>query len=194
MNDAQPQPRLAAQRRRRLLAFLLGNAIGGAVVLLLWGLLMRRERLPELTRATLTAAEERWAQHGPKSYDLAIQLKGARPGTFEVEVREGTVTHMTRNGIAPARRETWEVWTVPGMFDTIEADWSKRDDVAQGFATPPGSQLVQLADFDAALGYPKRYYRMIPGTNLDVFWEVTQFRTANGPSDASPDERTKDKP
>src|SRR5262245_9462723 len=56
------------------------------------------ERLPELTEETLEAASARWETNGPASYDMDIELRGARPGTVHVEVRDRKVTAQTRDG------------------------------------------------------------------------------------------------
>src|SRR5689334_8267237 len=45
------------------------------------------ERIPPLTEAALSNAQKLWQQNGPVSYDMDIELRGARPGSVQVSVR-----------------------------------------------------------------------------------------------------------
>lgn len=134
-----------------------------------------RARTPLLTEAALQAARQRWSRHGPDSYELDLEIHGRQPGRVHLEVANGRVIKMTRDGVTPRRKITWEAWTVPGQFDTIELELSKAADPARGFGAPAGSQLVQRAEFDPRWGYPRLYQRMIMGTALEIDWTVTRF-------------------
>jgi hypothetical protein len=122
---------------------------------------MFRDTTPELTAADFAAAQQRWDQRAPKSYDLDLTIEGNRPGPVHVEVRDGQVTHMTRDGVEPKQRRTWDVWSVPGMFETIELELDKAGNPVEGFQAPPGSRMVQRALFDRQYGYPAKYHRII---------------------------------
>ncbi len=172
-----------------------GRLIAGIVLGLLVGIVVSaavlfislRDTTPALTPAALAAAEERWEQHGPASYDLDLTLEGNRPGTVHVEVRDGQVTRMTRDGVEPKQQRTWAVWSVPGQFETIEQELEKTGDPAAGFQAPAGSRLVQRARFDPQYGYPATYHRIVLGSNLELRWQVTRFvpLADTGPADHS---------
>ena len=150
-------------------------ALGGAVVLAVLMAIGRRDRMPELTPESLRAAQQRWEERGPASYDLDVTLSGSQSGEIHIEVRGGAASAMTRNGIVPVQRRTWDYWTVPGQFDTIADEIRMARDPAHGFPAPPGSQVRQRAEFDPQFGYPRRYHRLVLGTQLEIAWEVTRF-------------------
>src|SRR5262245_54117588 len=76
-----------------------------------------RPREQRLTESEFEAAQARWDKHGPKDYNLDLELAGNRPGKIHIEVRDGEATHMTRDGVEPMQRRVWYYWTVPGQFD-----------------------------------------------------------------------------
>jgi hypothetical protein len=163
--------------------FAIGVALGllAGVGLMLVAIAIFRDPTPELTVADYEAAVRRWDAHGPGSYDLDLDLEGNRPGKIHVEVRQGKITHMTRDGIEPRQKRTWEYWSVPGQLDTIGQELEKAGNPAEGFQTPPGSRMVQRAVFDPQYGYPIRYQRIILGSNLEIRWQVTRFVPRDGP-------------
>jgi hypothetical protein len=150
---------------------LLATVLVAAVVLFL----TQRQTTPQLTRAALDAAVSRWEANGPANYNLDLVLQGARPGPIHVEVREGKVTQMTRDGVVPSQRRTWEYWTVPGQLDTIGEELDKAEDPQGSFGTPGRGNVVQRAVFDEQFGYPRKYSRIVLGTPLEVRWEITRF-------------------
>ncbi len=156
-----------------------GAALGTCAALLAaLGLIWWRAppRLPDLTENALRSAIQRWDESGPDSYRLLLELKGRQPGTIEIEVHEGEVTHFTRDGVVPRQRRTWEYWTVPNQLATIEQDWDSAHDPHGGFGAPPGTRVVQRAEFDARWGFPRQYQRFVLGTPFDVVWEITEFQ------------------
>ena len=52
------------------------------------------------------------------SYNIDLKLGGKTPGTVHVEVRNHEVTAMTRDGVTPSQRRTWDYWSVPEQFET----------------------------------------------------------------------------
>src|SRR4051794_25609342 len=90
---------------------LLGVVVAGVVYL------ASRPRTTQLTEATLKAAMQKWDRHGPKDYNLDLEVTGNRGGKIHVEVRAGEVTRMTRDGFQPTQKRTWDYWSVPGQFD-----------------------------------------------------------------------------
>ena len=172
------QPSLR-RRNGRLRALVVGAGLGlvvAALVGLAFAFWIGRNPLPLITRDDLEAAIERWEQHGPASYDIDLMVDGAWPGPVHVEVRDGEVTAMTRNGVTPSQQRTWVYWTVPELFETIRTDFDSSE-ADQPFGAPAGSETTMRAEFDPELGYPKKYQRqvLVRAHNLDVQWEVTRF-------------------
>lgn len=163
--------------RRRLAPLVIGIGAGCFLTLLvlLAILFWTRERTPRLTEADLNAATSRWDQHGPSNYDLELELTGNRPGKIQLEVRHGEVTRMTRDGVQPTQKRTWDYWSVPGQFDTIAQELEMARDPAASFKTPQATQMFQWAAFDPKYGYPARYDRVVLGTDFEIHWQVTRF-------------------
>ena len=110
--------------------------------------------LPVITRADLATAEARWQKQGPASYSMDLMIGGRRPGPVHIEVRDGKVTRMTRDGVTPSQPRTWEYWTVPEQFETIRQDFDSAE-TAGGFGAAPGTQTILKAEFDPQYGYPR---------------------------------------
>lgn len=62
------------------------------------------------------------------------------------------------------------------MFGTIRRDLQNVEAVANGTATESTPQLELRGKFHSQYGYPEKYYRHQWGTNMDVTWDVTEFR------------------
>jgi hypothetical protein len=133
------------------------------------------ERLPELTVEHLEAAEKLWAAEGPMSYDLDLVIEGAQPGVVHVEVRDGVTTAMQRDGLAPSQRRVWDVWAVPGMFETIERELQLAEDPEHEMDASAGASVDLRAEFDPKFGYPARFHRIVFGGGPEVYWRVTSF-------------------
>lgn len=132
------------------------------------------ESVPELTEVSLEQAMARWDKSGPMSYDMDIELRGARPGNVHVEVRNREVVAETRDGREPGRW-TWKTWSVPGMFDTLTQDLQIAEDPEQQIQAAKGTKWRLRCEFDAQFGYPLRYHRLVTG-GPEVFWQVTKFQ------------------
>lgn len=166
-------------RRRVGLSARIGRAacIGGAALALALILvtLLLRNRLPPLSVADLEQAERRWQAARVEDYDMDVKVSGRQPSDYHVEVRGGKPVTLLRNGVVP-RRGMWDVWTVPGIFVTLHEELELATEPAGPFGSPPGTQVVQRAEFDARYGYPKKYHRIVMGTPLETEWEVLRFR------------------
>ena len=175
----ESEPGESPPRSRRRLSARIARALGLAGVLcgiaFLTVMLLARNRLPPLTAAELEQAERRWQVAGIENYDMDVKVSGRQPSSFHVEVRKGKPVSLTRNGVAP-RRGMWDVWTVPGLFDTLHQELELAADPAGPFDSPPGTQVVQRVMFDERHGFPKKYQRIVMGTPLEVAWEVQRFR------------------
>ena len=143
----------------------LGAALGLAAALAV--LVATRRSLPSLSAKSLREAEKTWNAAGARDYTIEIEVRGAQPAIYAVEVKDGEAISGSRNGIAFTRRRSWETWSVPGMFETLASD------VATLEENP--SQLVVRCQFDPKYGYPAKYERIQMGTGLQVSWEVTKF-------------------
>jgi hypothetical protein len=126
-----------------------------------------RSSLPRLSGRSLHVAEQTWQAAKVRDYKIEIDVRGAQPAIYAVEVKDGEPISGSRNGIAFTRRRSWETWSVPGMFETLASDVASLDE------NP--SQLVVRCQFDPRYGYPAKYERIQMGTGLQVSWEVTKF-------------------
>lgn len=178
---SEDDPYPAAPRRNtrpsRPAPLVLGVGLGVAVALvaILAYAMLKRHNVPRLTESDFQAAVKRWETGGPASYDLDLVLTGNRPGKIHVEVRDGEVVRMTRDGVEPEQQRTWYYWSVPGQFDTIEQELEMARDPAASFKSPQATQMVIWAEFDPKFGYPLSYDRVVLGTNYEIHWKVTRF-------------------
>lgn len=173
---------LPPPRRPRIGPLMVGM-VGGLLVTiaaLTAVLLATRNRTPQLTEEALQAAIARWDARKLQDYDLDIELGGNRPGEIHVEVRGGQVAHMTRDGVEPRQKRTWAVWSVPGMFDTLEQELDNARRPADAFQAKGASQMVLWAEFDPEWGYPRKYDRVVLGADFEVHWKVTRFEPKPG--------------
>jgi uncharacterized protein DUF6174 len=136
---------------------------------------IRSAAVPELTDAALEAAEKLWDTNGPASYDMEIEIGGVQAGTVQIEVRNKEVTAMQRDGITPKQRRTWDVWSVPGMFEMIERELQLAADPEHEMQAASGTKLRLLCEFDPKLGYPRQFQRIVYGGGPDVFWRTVKF-------------------
>lgn len=154
--------------------------VGLILVGILFGLIVFLQvfvarRIPELTESRLEAAEQRWEADGPDSYDMDLELRGARPGDVHVEVRGGQTVAMTRDGQTPSQRRTWSVWSVPGQFETIERELELAADPEHEMQAAAGTRLRLHAEFDPQYGFPRQFHRIVYGGGPEVYWRVTRF-------------------
>lgn len=168
-------PSHGSDAQRLLLGVIAGVVAGLALVV---GLMvaMRPAPLPALTDESLAAARAKWESQGPKSYDLELVIRGREPGKVVAEVRNGEVTRLTRDGREPDQRRTWQYWSVPAQFDTLDEELADVHKAASGFADSKNVQTRLEAQFDPRFGYPAKYRRIVIGNNLSMSWEVTRFK------------------
>jgi hypothetical protein len=152
---------------------LLAAVVGVAVSLQLFV----ANRIPDLTAEALDDAESRWQDRGPASYDVDFEIRGAQPGDVHVEVRDGEVVAMSRNGVTPKQPRTWAYWSVPGRFEEIVREIELAEDPEHEMNANAGTRILLRCDFDPALGYPRTFHRMIFGGGPEVYWHVTRFES-----------------
>jgi hypothetical protein len=137
---------------------------------------VRHRAAPQpLTQEAYEAAVRRWEQYGPPNYDLDLELTEKRVGAVHVEVRDGEVVRMTRDGVQPSQKRTWDVWSVPGQLETIGQELEMAQRPAESFGVRGATQVVMWADFDARYGYPRQYDRVVLGADVEVHWKITRF-------------------
>lgn len=161
---SQLPTRMAGKRLRQLRAALLGVLAGLALALGVAFYL--RRSLPPLTATALAEAKVRWSALAPPNYRLEVVVSGAQPAVYAVEVQDGRAVAASRNRIPLKQPRTWETWTVPGMFGTLESD-------VQSLAE--GDSLVVRCQFHPEYGYPAKYESFRASTRHQVDWEVTRF-------------------
>jgi hypothetical protein len=149
--------------------------IGGLACVSLFLEYFVAHRLPPLSEATLDVAEKLWAEKKPASYILDLEIRGAEPGPVHLEVRNGEVVAMQRNGITPDQRRVWDVWTVPGQFETLEREMQLAADPVHQMDASAGTRLSLQCEFDPRYGFPLEYHRLVYGGGPEVYWRTTKF-------------------
>ena len=129
-----------------------------------------------MSKADFEAAIARWEANRPADYQMTVEVGGRQTGTMQVVVKDHEPVRVKREGAAVAEH-TWEYWTVDGLFEIIRTDLAGLDQPERAFGTADVSQLVQQAEFDAELGYPRRYRRAVLTTGDSIEWTITEFNT-----------------
>ena len=173
VGDAKDDVDLVRRLPRSTTLFVLGSLAFAIVSLVLAVEFFVVERIPLLTEVELESAKKRWQEHGPVSYEMDIELRGAQPGRVQVKVQNRVVTAETRDGRIP-KEHTWETWSVVGMFNTLETDMEIAENPQQVVQAPPGTTWQLRCEFDPQLGIPRRYHRLASG-GPEVYWRVTRF-------------------
>jgi hypothetical protein len=173
--DEEFEARGGPSRRLRRIAVSIGCVVAGIVGgLIVLGLTSRQRPPPAMTAGDFEAAVRRWEAKGPANYEMEVNVSGRQSGTMQVVVKDGEPVSVRREG-TPVAEHTWEYWTVEGLFEIIRTDLEGLDQPERAFGTKDVSQLVQQAEFDAELGYPRRYRRAVLTTGDAIEWEVREF-------------------
>jgi hypothetical protein len=174
--DDESQPERKPSRRLRRIAVTIGCIVLGIVCgLVVFGLTSFRRPPPAMSAADFEDAVARWKQNGPANYEMVLEVSGRQSGTMRVVVKDRQAVSITRGSVS-IPRHTWEYWTVGGLLEVIRTDLEGLDQPERAFGTPDVSQLVQQAEFDEALGYPRRYRRAVLSTGDAIEWEVVEFK------------------
>lgn len=167
MSDDIAKQTATAQQRLRVIKVVFFGALAAIAVALAVLLFFRQAAMPDLSRARLETAQERWAGAALHDYDIAIEVVGPQTSRYEVEVRDGEAVSAMRNGTPLTQMRTWNTWSVPGMFGTVLSDVESLEAKSRA--------LVVRCEFDARYGYPARYQRIELGGGIEVTWRVTHF-------------------
>lgn len=122
----------------------------------------------------LEVAEQRWREHGPRSYTMELVVNSARTVVHRIEVHEGQVVSMTTDG-AEVPRRVWSQWTVEGLFDFLGQELSNATNSQRVYGISNPSHVVIRASFDPATGYPHHFTRFVVGRKTSIQWEVQRF-------------------
>lgn len=167
--NLSPAPAKAAIAWQMRLAPPIFSLIAGVSIGFICWALWQRDTTPALDDAALAKARQHWKAANIQNYSVTIRVEGNQPATYRVWVENGNAVKAERNGNALRQVRTFETWSVPGMFGTIERDLTEN--------SRPGNanRLVLRARFDSQTGLPRRYRRLAYSGGGDVDWEVTQF-------------------
>ena len=131
---------------------------------------------PPLTDEAWQTAWDRWQEHGSDDYRLELQVEGASESRVAIEVRDGVAASLAIDGQQPRRTQSWDYWTVPGIFDVMRTDLDHAQNPRQAFGVDDPGQVVLQAEFDAERGYPIRYRRVVMGGRGGVQWDVVRLK------------------
>lgn len=167
MNETPPAANHAS-RLPVLIGFLIVLGAVGAIFFF-------RADLQSVDRRRLDEARARWTEHGPKSYDLEVVVKGLQDAIYEVRVRDGVVAEAFRNQVPLKQERTFETWSVPGMFGTMESDVETLEFALANPTNPKRIMLTLKAKFDEKTGLPLEYLRSEWQSKIEVSWKVSRF-------------------
>jgi hypothetical protein len=192
--NASETPSKSLRRGRRLpLPWLVAGIALGIVLSgigsLLWMAWTASPADPPVTVERLEAAQRRWQENGPASYNLHVRLSGTRQAEIHLEVRNHRVVAMRYNGQTPSQRRVWETWTVPSQFEMIATDLENAHNRPwESFGVEEASQVVLRAQFDPQFGLPSLYERLVLGGSGDIRWEIVGFQPldSNTPRKGAP--------
>jgi hypothetical protein len=138
-------------------------------------LMLSCSRLPALTPAALSDAEQRWKANAPAAYRLSLEMSGDRveTGLFEVEVRSGSIVSLRRNGMI-VRAAEGQDYTMEGLFRMLAQELSLAEKPAM-LGAPPGYSVYPTARFDDASGRLIRYRRTVGGASNSIEVKVLEF-------------------
>ena len=146
---------------------LLGGLVAGLLV-------MRGDAAPELEAKDLAAAQQRWTENGPASYQITLQMGGALSDTRRIVVRGHQVVEMTIND-RPASESSWSFWSVDGMLKFLADEIRNKENPIPGMGVSDPRQIILRARFDPDLGYPIYFLRHLLGRQQGTEWEVVAF-------------------
>ncbi len=153
----------------------IGSVVG--LVVMVWLIVfLNRGQLPIMQPAELKAAEQRWHERGPSSYNMELEGSFGSKGHTHIEVRNGEVTSMTLDG-RPSRRRLWNLWSVSGLFEFIETDLRRNTEAASHERGPLPEPVLQQAQFDPDLGLPRAYQRTELDSGQSGGWRIVKFES-----------------
>jgi len=140
--------------------------IAGIVI----ALVSLREPMDTLSVESLEAARQRWRAAGMAVYEITYRMHGS---VYAVQWRDGRVTKATVNDLPPTTPDL-NVYSVSGLFDTLEQELENFTDPAGPFAGR-AETIIARVRFHPTLGYVERYLRSSSGQVRGASIEVINF-------------------
>jgi len=130
--------------------------------------------LSTLTPEILDQAEAKWNKGKPASYRLVVSMEGDRVerGEFDVEVENGVVTSLKRNGQVVNLR-SGEDYSMDGLFKIIRNEMDLAKNPAT-FGAPAGYSAYLMGSFDND-GRLRHYRRAVGGISNSIDIQVLSF-------------------
>ena len=113
---------------------------------------------PLLTLAALAHARARWNTAKITSYDAQYVINGT---DHRITVRDGQTDSLLIDG-RPATSADPDVFSIPGIFDTLEADLDLLEMPSSPFGINATYRMLRVR-FNTHLGYVERYVRPTAG-------------------------------
>ena len=111
----------------------------------------------QLTSQKLDEARKRWEKEGPRDYDMEYTIKKLDDSeTYNVQVRQGKVVSVARNGL-PEEARFYHYRDMPALFGFLE-EFLNRD------TRPTAPRTFATATFDPQDGHLIHYVRSVMST------------------------------
>jgi hypothetical protein len=151
----------------RVFVFVWPGAFLAGLIAALWFV---REPTERLTPENLKAARQKWREAEITDYELEFRMQGS---PCEVKVRGGVVEDIRMGGRIPTSSD-WSMYTVEGLFDTLEMELEALGRTAGDgqAATQPAQMRVR---FHPRVGYVERYLRSGIGPSGGASIEMIRF-------------------
>jgi hypothetical protein len=130
----------------------------------------------EVTPEAVQSAKQLWARAGIRDYDLDWSVTGPNNAHYLVAVRGGAVSQIELiqpdGRKAAARPADTRMYSVDGLFRTIEDELAVCSKAERPFGQPKGTKVVMRFRPDATLGYPRWYRRDVLGSSASIAIDV----------------------
>ncbi len=174
-NEDRAEQRQRARRKLSLVVAAICGAGLSLVIVVGFYIATGRNSAEHFSEEDLSIGIQRWAISKPNNYNIEVKQVKQRTEIHRVEVRDGRAARYTINDREMTRRRTFDTWTVPGMFGTIERDLENVRLVKTGNEDAYTPRLTLWGSLNPKYGYPARYRRVQWGADFQVSWEVTEF-------------------
>jgi hypothetical protein len=126
----------------------------------------------EVTPESVQAARQLWTRAGIRDYDLDWSVTGNNNAHYLVTVRDSQVRKVELiqpdGRRVPGRSGETEMFSVDGLFRTMDVELAVCSKAERPFDQPKGSRVVMRFKPDAKLGYPHWYHRDVLGTSASM--------------------------
>jgi hypothetical protein len=130
----------------------------------------------EVTPEAVRAVKQLWTRAGIRDYDLDWSVTGPNNARYLVAVRDGQVSKVELirpdGSKAAARTAETRMYSVDGLFRTIEDELAVCSKAERPFGQPKGTKVVMRFQPDEKLGYPHWYHRDVLGSSASISIDV----------------------